>query len=41
MSEGQAQKYGFIQDQGYPDRMIVHQFARQRALDVYKSASQK
>ena len=39
LSDEDAQKYGFTKGQDYPERIIEHSFARQRALDAYKSAT--
>lgn len=38
MGQDQAQSYGFNPGQDYPDRIVDHKFARQRALQAYKSA---
>ena len=39
MSEKEAQKYDFTPGQDYPKRIVEHPFARQRALEAYKSAT--
>lgn len=39
MYEEEAQKYEFVKGQDYPEQIIDHHFARERALNAYKSAS--
>jgi deoxyribodipyrimidine photo-lyase len=41
MYEEEAQKYNFGKGQDYPEQIIDHFFARERAIDAYKSASEE
>ncbi|MFW5713902.1 MAG: cryptochrome/photolyase family protein [Brevefilum sp.] len=38
MTDEEAERYGFRKGQDYPERIVEHQFARERAIEAFKSA---
>jgi deoxyribodipyrimidine photo-lyase len=41
LAETEAKKFNFKLGRDYPQRIVDHQFARQRTLDAYKSAREQ